>query len=62
MLSHFSCVQLFRPHGLELTRLLCSWYSPGKNAGVGSHPLLQGVFQTQGLNFGLVYYRQILYL
>ena len=24
--------------------------SPGKNAGVGCHALLQGIFPTQGLN------------
>ena len=29
---------------------LCPWDSPGKNTGVGSHALLQGIFQTQGLN------------
>jgi len=23
---------------------LCPWNSPGKNAGVGSHSLLQGIF------------------
>ena len=31
-------------------RLLCPWRSPDKNVGVGSHFLLQGIFQTQGLN------------
>ena len=25
------------PHGLQPTRLLCPWYSPGKNTGVGCH-------------------------
>ena len=25
------CVQLLRPHGLQSTRLLCSWDSPGKD-------------------------------
>ena len=29
-------------HGLEPTRLLCPWDSPGKNTGVGCHALLQG--------------------
>ena len=30
-----------RPHGLQPTRLLCPWDSPGKNTGVGCHfPLL----------------------
>ena len=28
------------------------WNSPGKNTGVGSHALLQGLFQTQGSNPG----------
>ena len=27
-----------------------SWNSPGKNAGVGCHFLLQGIFPTQGSN------------
>ena len=35
--------------------------SPGKNTGVGSHSLLQGIFPTQGLNPGLLHGRQILY-
>ena len=30
------CLQ---PHGLSSTRLFCPWNSPGKNIGVGSHPL-----------------------
>ena len=34
--------------------------SPGKNPGVGSHSLLQGIFPTQGLNPGLLHCRQIL--
>ena len=38
------------PCGLEPTRLLCPWNSPGKNTGVGCHALLQRVFPTQGLN------------
>ena len=33
----------------------------GKNTGVGSHSLLQGIFPTQGSNLGLLYCRQILY-
>ena len=35
--------------------------SPGKNAGVGCHFLLQGIFPTQGSNPGLPHCRQILY-
>ena len=41
-----------RPYGLEPTRLLCPWDSPGKDTGVGGHALLQAIFQTQGLNLG----------
>ena len=51
----------FRPQGLEAARLLCPWDSPSKNTGVGCHFLLQGIFQTQGLNPGLLHCRQILY-
>ena len=35
------------PHGLEPTRLLCSWDSPSKNTGVGCHSLLQGISQPK---------------
>ena len=34
--------------------------SPGKNTGVGSHALLQGIFPTQGLKPGIPHCRQIL--
>ena len=44
-----------------IVRLLCPWSSPGKNTGVGSLSLLQGIFLTQGSNPGLLHYRQILY-
>ena len=39
-----------RPHGLQPTRLLCPWDSPGKNTGVGCRFLLQWIFPTQGSN------------
>ena len=38
------------PYGLEPTRLLCPWYSPGRNTGVGCHDLLQGIIPAQGSN------------
>ena len=41
---------LLEPHGLQLTRLLCLWDSPGKNTGMGCHFLLQQIFPTQGSN------------
>ena len=50
-----------RPHALQPARLLCPWASPGKNTGVGCHSLARGIFLTQGLNPGLLHYRQILY-
>ena len=50
-----------RPHGLQPTRLLCPWDSPGKNAGVVCHFLLQRIFPIQGLNPGLLHCRQVLY-
>ena len=52
---------LFWPRGLEPTRLLCPWDSPGKNTGVGCHLLLQVIFPTQGSSPGLTHYRQIVY-
>ena len=45
-----------QPHGLY-----SPWNSPGKNTGVGSCSLLQGIFLSQGLNPGLPHCRQILY-
>ena len=53
-----------QPHGLQPTRLLSPWNSPGKNTGVGCHVLLQGNFPTQWLNtylLHLLHCRQILY-
>ena len=49
-LTHVS----LQPHGLQPTRLLCPWDSPGKNTGVGCRALLQGIFPTQGSNPRLV--------
>ena len=42
------CLTLLQPRGLQPTRLLCPWDSPGKNIGVSCHFLLQGIFLTQG--------------
>ena len=42
------------PYGLQPTRLLCPWDSPGKNPGVGCYTLLQGIFLTQVWNPGLL--------
>ena len=37
---------------LQFSRLLCLWNSPGKNTGVGSLFLHQGIFSTPGSNPG----------
>ena len=55
-----SCPTL-RPHGLQPTRLLSPWNSPGNITGVGCHSFLQGIFPTQGSNLHLLHCRQILY-
>ena len=64
MLSHFSRVWLCATLWTVACELLCPWYSPGKNTGVGCHSLLHGIFPTQGLNqclLHLLHCRQILY-
>ena len=48
-------------HGLTPVRLLCPWDSPGKNAGVGCHFLLQGFFPIQGSNPRLLLGRWIFF-
>ena len=48
MLSHSVLSDSLRLHGLQPTRLLCSWDFSGKDTGVGCHFLLQGI--SQGSN------------
>ena len=48
-------------HTLTPTRLLCPYNSPGKNTGLGSHSLLQGIFLTQESKLGLPQCRQSVY-
>ena len=57
----FSCAWLFATLRTGAPRLLCPWDFPGKNTGAGSHSILQGIFPTQGSNWGLLNCRQILY-
>ena len=59
--SHSVMSDSLRPRGLQPTKLLCPWCSPGKNTGVCNHSLLQGIFLTQGSNSSLLQCRQILY-
>ena len=47
-------VQLLATFGLQPARLLCQWDFPGKDAGVGCHFLLQGIFPIQGSNLSLL--------
>ena len=59
MLSHFSCVLLFATLWTVARQAPLSMGFSSKNAGVGCHALLQGIFLTQGLNlylFCLLYY------
>ena len=51
-----SRVRLCDPMGLY-----SPWNSPDQDIGVGSHPLLQGIFPTQGSNPGLLHCGRILY-
>ena len=52
--SHSVASDSLRPHELHPARLLCLRGPPGKNTGVGSPALFQGIFPTQGLNLGLL--------
>ena len=54
-----SCLTLRNP--MDCSPPGCPWNFPGKNTGVGSHSLLQGIFPTQGSKPGLLHCRQILY-
>ena len=56
MLNCFSHVWLFATPWNGPARLHYPWDSPGRNTGVGCHVLLQGIFQTQGLNPRLSYF------
>ena len=59
--SHSVVSDSLGPHRPYPARVLCPWDScPAQNAGVGCHALLQGIFQTQGPNAGLLCCRQIL--
>ena len=42
-----SCLFFCKPNGLQPTRFLFAWNSPGKKTGVGCLSLLQGTFSIQ---------------
>ena len=46
VLSRFSHVQLFVTLWIGARQAPHPWDSPGNNAGVGCHALLQGIFLT----------------
>ena len=46
---------------MDCSLLLCSWNFPGKNAGVGCHSLLQGIFPTLVSNTRLLHHGNIPY-
>ena len=48
---------LLQPHGLLPTWLLYPWDFTGKNTGVGSHSLLQGILLTHGSNPHLMHWQ-----
>ena len=55
-----------RSFGVQPAQLFCPWDFSGKDTGVGSHFLLQGLFLTQGSNLNPqllcpLHYRQIFY-
>ena len=54
--SHSVMSDSLRPHGLY-----SPWNPPGQSTGVGSLSLLQWIFPTQELNWGLMHCRQILH-
>ena len=56
-----SCPTLCNPMDCSPSGSSIRGDSPGKNTGVGSHALLQGILPTQGSNRGLPHCRQILY-
>ena len=47
---HSVVTDSLRSQDLQPRRLLCPWDFPGKNAGVGCHFLLRGIFPSQGSN------------
>ena len=59
VLSRSVVSNFLQPHGLEPSKLLCPWNSPGKNTGLSSLSFFQGIFLTQELNQGLLHCRKI---
>ena len=58
LLNHMKVAQSYLTLGDPMN---CPWNSLGQNTGVGSLSLLQGIFPSQGSNWGLLHCRRILY-
>ena len=56
-----SSLNIWKFTGSRTVEAPLPWGFPGKNTGMGCHFLLQGIFLTQGLNSGLLHFRQMLY-
>ena len=56
-----SCLTLCDSMDYIAHQAFCPGNSLGKNTGGDCYSLLQGIFPTQGLNLGLLHYRQVLY-
>ena len=53
--SNILAIEQQQQHGLGSARLFCPWNFPSKNAGMGCHFLLQGIFLTQEWNLHLLH-------
>ena len=59
--SHFRGVKVAQSSPTLCDPMDSPWNSPGRNTGVGSLSLLQGIFPTQGSNPDLPHCRRIVY-
>ena len=60
--SHSVVSESLQLHGLQPTRLLCPWNSPGKNTLVGCHDLLQHIYVCVHTHTHTHIYNQIMLL
>ena len=59
--SLVAAAEFSKSAGILSIALYSPWNFPGKNTGVASHSLLQGIFLTQEENLGFLHCRWILY-
>ena len=60
LFSHSVMSDSFETSWIVTVRLLCPWDFPGKNAGVGCHFLIWGIFLAQRLSLHLLCWRRFL--